>query len=173
MKLFFFIFLAFFLLTSFVKNQRSNCQILRNIIHTKINKQSEARVLKQMKYLFNQTHLIPCWNSNSNIDFDVPHYYNYSLNKSLFKLDLIRLLQYFNCSKSEIEYLKSFKGGVFNKNEYTIINNRLKTTFIEQQDSIYIAEIDSFYNFLQFIEYKNKNGYNHDRDYFLDTLLLY
>ena len=172
MKSFLLLIFALLLLSSFGKNDKKKCKILSKIIHSNIDKNPEIKVMKQIKYLFNQTHLIPCWNSNSSINFDLPNYTNYSLNKSLFKLDLIRLLQYFNCSKTEIQYLKNIKGGQFNRVEYLIINNRLKTPFIEMQDSIYIAEIDSFYNYKKFIDYKNVKGYNHNRDFFIDTLML-
>lgn len=173
MKYFILLIVTLLLLSSFGKNDKKNCKILSKIIHTNIDANSEIKVMKQIKYLFNKTQLIPCWNSNSNLDFDLPNYTNYSLNKSLFKLDLIRLLQYLNCSKAEIQYLKNIKGGQFNKEEYQIISNRIKTPFIEMQDSIYIEEIDSFYNYQKFINYKNINGYNHERDFYIDTLILY
>lgn len=156
-------------LISFKKEPINHCKMIDSIVDGKIQ---QTQIMKNMVLLFKDSKLIPCWNSNASIDFDMPSYSNYSLKKSLFKLDLIRLMYYYNCSPQAISYLKNIKGGHFTEYELMKIKERIKPNDIEKQDSIYMAELDTFFNYTQFLDYQKRNGMDYEKNYYIDTSLL-
>jgi hypothetical protein len=162
------------LLSSFGRKICSQCKTIYSLTDTTFLKnKSKDYIVKTMIKLFSKTTLVPCWHSNASLDFGQPTYPSYSLKKSLFKLDLMRLLLYYRCSDKYIKKLKNIQGGNFTADENKILNNRILTNSIRTQDSIYIQEIDSFYNYEQTKNYFKSQGIDREKDYYIDTLILH
>lgn len=145
----------------------NQCEILELLSNEKfIEKNKSDFIYELMSILFRDSGLRPHWEEHKSIVYSNPTYTSYSLNKSIYKIDLLRLYRYYRCSDST--RLKDMTTGEFSKYDREILLNKRRN----------LEMIDGKIEELRKEGLKRNKGSMNDllsqREYFyIDTAILY